>query len=92
MTPKSTIEATDKGADTVLRRDSQKESRGLGIGTKLGPNELVDFGVLLMANTIQVDTMYQVLMGKGLFTDLSEGWTNRDLVPGTLTGRISVPP
>lgn len=44
MTPKSTIEATDKGADTVLRRDNQNESRGLGIATKLGPNELVDFG------------------------------------------------
>ncbi len=36
---------------------------------KLDAKELVDFGELLMANTIQVDTMYQLLMEKGYFTE-----------------------
>lgn len=35
---------------------------------RLDPNELVDFEELLMANTIQVDTMYQLLLEKGFFT------------------------
>ena len=36
---------------------------------KLDPSELVDSGELLMANTIQVDTMYQLLIEKGFFTE-----------------------
>ena len=33
------------------------------------PKELVDFRELLMANTIQVDTIYQLLIQKGYFTE-----------------------
>ena len=36
---------------------------------ELDPKELVDFRELLMANTIQVDTMYQLLIQKGYFTE-----------------------
>jgi len=35
---------------------------------KLDPNELVSFNELLMANSIQVDTMAQLLIEKGIFT------------------------
>ncbi len=35
----------------------------------LDPKELVDFREIVMANTIQVDTMYQLLAEKGLFTE-----------------------
>ena len=36
---------------------------------ELDPKELVDFRELLMANTIQVDTMCQLLIQKGYFTE-----------------------
>ncbi len=36
---------------------------------ELDPKELVDFREMVMANTIQVDTMYQLLMQKGYFTE-----------------------
>ena len=36
---------------------------------ELEPNELVDFRELVMTNTIQVDTMYQLLIQKGNFTE-----------------------
>ena len=35
----------------------------------LDPKELVDFRELVMANTIQVDTMCQLLIQKGYFTE-----------------------
>ena len=35
---------------------------------KLDPNELVSFKELLMANSIQVDTLGQLLIEKGLIT------------------------
>jgi len=36
---------------------------------KLDSKELVNFNELLMANTIQIDTMYQLLIQKGYFTE-----------------------
>ena len=39
------------------------------MGEKLDPSELVDFKELLIANTIQIDTMYQLLIERGLFTE-----------------------
>ena len=36
---------------------------------ELDPKELVDFREMVMANSIQVDTMYQLLTQKGYFTD-----------------------
>jgi hypothetical protein len=36
---------------------------------ELDPKELVDFREMVMANTIQVDTMYQLLIQKGYFTE-----------------------
>ena len=35
---------------------------------ELDPKELVDFREMVMANTIQVDTMYQLLIQRGYFT------------------------
>jgi hypothetical protein len=35
---------------------------------KLDPNELINFKELLMANSIQVDTLTQLLIDKGIFT------------------------
>lgn len=35
----------------------------------LDPNEKVDFRELVMTNTIQVDTMYRILIEKGYFTE-----------------------
>ena len=36
---------------------------------ELDPKELVDFREMVMVNTIQVDTMYQLLIQKGYFTE-----------------------
>jgi len=36
---------------------------------ELNPNEIVDFRELVMTNTIQVDTMYRLLIEKGFFTE-----------------------
>ena len=36
---------------------------------QLDPKELVDFRELLMVNAIQADTMYQLLIQKGYFTE-----------------------
>lgn len=36
---------------------------------ELDPNEIVDFRELVMTNTIQVDTMYRLLIDKGYFTE-----------------------
>ena len=36
---------------------------------ELDPKELVDFRELLMANTIQIDTMHILLIQKGFFTE-----------------------
>jgi hypothetical protein len=35
----------------------------------LGPKDVVEFKELLMANTIQIDTMYQLLIQKEYFTE-----------------------
>ena len=39
------------------------------MGELLDSKEVVEFKELLMANTIQVDTMYQLLVQKGYFTE-----------------------
>lgn len=36
---------------------------------ELDPREIVEFKELMMTNTIQVDTMYQLLIQKGYFTE-----------------------
>jgi len=36
---------------------------------KLDTSKLVDFEELLISNTIQLDTMYQLLIDKSLFTE-----------------------
>ena len=36
---------------------------------ELDPKEIVDFRELVMTNTIQVDTMYRLLIDKGYFTE-----------------------
>ena len=36
---------------------------------ELDPSEIVEFKELLMANTIQIDTMFQLLIQKGYFTE-----------------------
>jgi hypothetical protein len=36
---------------------------------ELDPKELVDFREMVMVNTIQVDTIYQLLIQKGYFTE-----------------------
>jgi len=36
---------------------------------KFDSKELIDFNELLMANTIQINTMYQLLIQKGYFTE-----------------------
>ena len=36
---------------------------------ELNPKELVDFREMVMANTIQVDTIYMLLIEKGYFTE-----------------------
>jgi hypothetical protein len=41
----------------------------LSMAQALDPKELVDFREMVMANTIQVDTMYQLLIQKGYFTE-----------------------
>ena len=36
---------------------------------QLDKEEVVDFGEMLAVNTIQIDTMYQILIEKGYFTE-----------------------
>ena len=36
---------------------------------QLDPKEIVDFREIIMVNTIQVHTMYQLLIQKGYFTE-----------------------
>jgi hypothetical protein len=36
---------------------------------ELDPDEIVDFREFVMTNTIQVDTMYRLLIDKGFFTE-----------------------
>jgi beta-N-acetylglucosaminidase len=38
------------------------------VAEKLDPNEIVNFKELLMANSIQVDAIAQLLIEKGIFT------------------------
>ena len=42
---------------------------GYTMAHELNPNEIVDFRELVMTNTIQVDTMYRLLIEKGFFTE-----------------------
>ena len=37
---------------------------------EIDPKEIVDFRELVMTNTIQVDTMYRLLIEKGYFTEV----------------------
>ena len=53
---------------------------------KLDPSELVDFEELLISNTIQLDTMYQLLIDKGLFTE-AEFLTKMKQVQKIYTGK-----
>ena len=46
---------------------------GFTMAHELDPKELVDFREMVMANTIQVDTMYLLLIQKGYFTEV-EFW------------------
>lgn len=39
------------------------------MATELDPKELVTIQEMVMANTIQVDTMYQLFIQKGYFTE-----------------------
>ena len=39
------------------------------MGTKLDQKELVTFKELVIANTVQVEAMYQLLIQKGYFTE-----------------------
>ena len=39
------------------------------MATELNSKEIVDFRELVMTNTIQVDTMYRLLIEKGYFTE-----------------------
>jgi len=40
------------------------------MATELNSKEIVDFRELVMTNTIQVDTMYRLLIEKGYFTEV----------------------
>jgi beta-N-acetylglucosaminidase len=42
--------------------------RGISMAEKLDPKELVSFKELLMANSIQVDAVAQLLIEKGIIT------------------------
>ena len=42
---------------------------GYTIAHELDPKELVDFREMVMVNTIQVETMYQLLIQKGYFSE-----------------------
>jgi hypothetical protein len=39
------------------------------VAEELSPEQLVEYKELLLANTIQIDTMYQILLQKELFTE-----------------------
>jgi hypothetical protein len=47
---------------------SENPTRRLIMANKLDPAELVSFKELLMANSIQIDALTQLLIDKGLFT------------------------
>ena len=50
-------------------RGNSEKSEDTFMAYELDPDEIVEFKELLMANTIQIDTMYQLLIDKGCFTE-----------------------
>jgi hypothetical protein len=52
-----------------FHRGNSEKSEDTFMAYELDPNEIVEFKELLMANTIQIDTMYQLLIDKGYFTE-----------------------
>ena len=57
------------------------------MGQALDPGEIATFNELLMANTIQVDTMYQLLVQKGYFTEAEFLGRMKQLQQDYLSGR-----
>jgi hypothetical protein len=53
----------------IIARTPLRFFKGNNMAHELDPNEIVDFRELVMTNTIQVDTMYQLLIQKGYFTE-----------------------
>ena len=53
----------------LLTVKTQESDRRIIMAAALDPKELVEFRELVIANTIQVDTMYQLLIQKGYFTE-----------------------
>jgi hypothetical protein len=51
-----------------MTKISEDQSAGR-MAHELDPKEIVDFRELVMTNTIQVDTMYRLLIDKGYFTE-----------------------
>jgi hypothetical protein len=45
------------------------KSKDIRMAQAMDPKELVEFREMVMVNTIQVDTMYQLLVQKGYFTE-----------------------
>ncbi len=52
----------------------------------LEPKDVVEFKELLLANTIQIDTMYQLLIQKGYFTEA--GFLNKMKLVQADYGRV----
>ncbi len=54
---------------TQFHRSSIENSEDISMAQLLDSKDEVEFKKLLMANTIQIDAMYQLLVQKGLFTE-----------------------
>jgi hypothetical protein len=52
----------------LIQQNCTYPKKGQQMAEQLDPNELVNFKELLMANSIQVDTLTQLLIDKGVFT------------------------
>jgi len=54
----------------LFHRGNSGNSEGNSMAYELDPSETVEFKEILMANTIQIDTMFQLLIQKGYFTEV----------------------
>ena len=53
----------------LSHRGNTGNSEDISMAQRLDSKDVVEFKELLMANTIQIDTMYQLLIQKGFFTE-----------------------
>ena len=70
---KKLAEAINEILNVLIRHEKMNtlnlQSKDIPMAQAMDPKELVEFLEMVMVNTIQVDTIYQLLVQKGYFTE-----------------------